>query len=216
MLSLARDMPGLVHDQDSRRWSKDQSGNARGTSTQLLGKTIVILGVGQIGGHLARTCKIGFGMKVLGMSRTSRDCEYVDEYFDRSNLHQALGQADVVALCVALTPATEMIIGKAEFEAMKPTAFLINGGRGGLIDENALFDPMTANMIAGAGLDAVTVEPLPETSPLWGLPNTIITPHSGAHTDDVGVEMVNFFTENIRRFSESEPLLGMVDRREGY
>ena len=215
MLSLARHMPALVHDQDARRWSKDEPGNAR-TSTQMLGKTIAILGVGQIGGHLARICKIGFGMKVLGMSRTSRDCEYVDEYFDRSNLHKALGEADVVALCTALTPATEKIIGKAEFEAMKPTAFLINGGRGGLIDEDALIDAMNANMIGGAGLDTVTVEPLPETSPLWDLPKTIITPHAGAYTDNLGVDMVNFFTENIRRFAEGEPILGMVHRHEGY
>ncbi len=91
-----------------------------------------------------------------------------------------------------------------------------SGPEGGLIDENALIDAMNKNIIGGAGLDAVTVEPLPETSPLWGLPNTIITPHSGAYTDDLGVEMVNFFTENIRRFAEGEPLLGMVHRHEGY
>lgn len=214
MLSLARHMPAVVHDQDTRRWPV--LGSVRPTSTQMLGKTIAILGVGQIGRHMARICGIGFGMKVLGMSRTSRDCEYVDEYFDRSNLHKALAEADVVVLCIALTPATEKIIGKAELEAMKPTAFLINGGRGGLIDEDALIDAMNKNIIGGAGLDTVTVEPLPETSPLWGLPNTIITPHSGPNTDSIGVEMVNFFTENIRRFAEGEPLLGMVHRDEGY
>ena len=216
MLSLARHMPALVHAQDACRWGRDEQDNVAQTSTQLLGKTIAILGVGQIGRHLARICKIGFGMKALGMSRTSRDCEFVDEYFDRSNLHEALGEADVVALCVALTPATENIIGKAEFEAMKSTAFIINAGRGGLIDENALIDAMNANIIGGAGLDTVTVEPLPETSPLWGLPNTIITPHSGPFTDNLGGEVVNFFIENIRRFAEDEPLLGIVHRDEGY
>ena len=99
---------------------------------------------------------------------------------------------------------------------MKSTAFIINAGRGGLIDENALIDAMNANIIGGAGLDTVTVEPLPETSPLWGLPNTIITPHSGPFTDNLGGEVVNFFTENIRRFAEDEPLMGIVHRDEGY
>lgn len=131
-------------------------------------------------------------------------------------MHKALGEADVVALCIALTPATQKIIDKAEFEAMKTTAFLVNGGRGGLIDEDALIDAMNANIIGGAGLDTVTVEPLPESSPLWDLPNTIITPHSGACTDNLGAGMVKFFTENIRRFAEGEPLLGMVHRHEGY
>ena len=216
MLSLARHMPALVRDQDAHIWSRDQQGNVPRTSTQLLGKTVAVLGVGQIGQGVARICKVGFGMKVLGMSRTSRDCEYVDEYFDRLELHTALSEADVVVLCVALTPATANIIGKAESEAMKSTAFLINGGRGGLIDENALIVAMNTNMIGGAGLDTVAVEPLPENSPLWDLPNTIITPHSGAMTDNIGTEIVKFLTENIRRFAEGEPLLGMVHRHEGY
>ncbi len=99
---------------------------------------------------------------------------------------------------------------------MKTTAFLINGGRGGLIDEDALIDAMSTNMIGGAGLDTVTVEPLPESSLLWDLPNTIITPHSGAYTDGIGGEVVKFLTENIRRFAEDEPLLGTVHREEGY
>lgn len=216
MLSLARHMPDLVHDQDAHNWSVDAQRNVSRISTQMLGKTVAVLGVGQIGRCIARTCKVGFGMKVLGMSRTTRDCEYVDEYFDRSDLHRALGEADVVVLSLALTPATEKIIGKAEFEAMKPTAFLINGGRGGLIDEIALIDAMNTNMIGGAGLDTVTVEPLPENSPLWDLPNTIITPHNGAFTDNLGGEVVKFLTENIRRFADGEPLLGTVHRREGY
>ena len=216
MLSLARRMPALVHDQDIHKWSLDEQGNTSRVSIQMLGKTVAVLGVGQIGQCIARTCKVGFGMKVLGMSRTTSDCEYVDEYFDRSDLNRALSEADVVVLSLALTPATEKIIGKAQFEAMKPTAFLINGGRGGLIDENALIDAMNTNMIAGAGLDTVTVEPLPESSPLWDLPNTIITPHSGAYTDGIGGEVVKFFTENIRRFAEDEPLLGTVHRQEGY
>ncbi|MBQ12416.1 MAG: hypothetical protein CMJ45_12820 [Planctomyces sp.] len=216
MLSLARQMPGRIKDQENHRWGKDTQGNVRHASTQMLGNTIAILGVGQIGENLARICKVGFGMKVLGMSRTSRGCEHVDRYFDRSDLHEALGEADVVGLCLALTPSTKGIIGKAEFEAMKPTGLLINAARGGVINEDALVDAMNAGTIGGAGLDTVGEEPLSEDSPLWDLPNTIITPHAAALTGGVGAEVGNFMIENIRRFADGQPLLGAVHRHEGY
>ena len=138
MLSLARHMPALIKVQEEHRWEQFTGG----VGTQMLGKTIAILGVGQIGEHLARICKVGSGMKVLGMSRTTRDSKHVDRYFDRAELHDALGEADVVGLCLALTPSTENILGKAEFEAMKANTLLVNGARGGLIDEDALVDAM--------------------------------------------------------------------------
>ena len=143
----------------------------------MLGKSIAMLGVGQIGENLARMCKVGFGMKVLGMSRTSRGSKHVDQYSDRSDMHEALGEADVVGLCLALTPSTGRIIGKAEFEAMKPTSLLVNGARGALIEEAALVEAMNAGTIGGAGLDSVGSEPLAEGSPLLNLPNSIITAH---------------------------------------
>ena len=216
MLSLARHMPALIKDQTEHNWIRDEKGNVPRISTQMLDKTIAILGVGQIGQSLARMCKVGFGMRVLGLSRTSRDSQHVDRYFDRTELLDALGEADVVALCLALTPATQNIIGKAELEAMKPTAFLVNGARGGLIDEAALIEAMNAGVISGAGLDTVALEPLPADSPLWDLPNTIITSHVAAFTDGIGKEMADFWIENMRRFAENEPLLGTVHRHEGY
>lgn len=122
----------------------------------------------------------------------------------------------MVALCLALTPSTERIIGEAEFEAMKSTAFLINAARGGLIDEDALIDAMNTGKIGGAGLDTVDSEPLPEDSPLWDLPNTIITSHVAGFTDGVANEISDLLIENIRRFADNEPLLGRVHRHEGY
>ena len=216
MLSLARDMPALSKQQDEHRWAKDERGNVPRVSIQMLGKTIAILGVGQIGENLARTCRVGFGMNLLGMSRTSRGSKHVDRYFDRSDLHEALGEADVVGVCLALTPSTEGIIGKAEFEAMKSTSLLVNGARGGLIEEDALVEAMNAGTIGGAGLDSVGSEPLPERRPLWDLPNTIITPHAAGFTDGGGKEIGNFMIENIRRFADGQPLLGIVHRHEGY
>ena len=119
------------------------------------------------------------------MPRTTRDFEYID----RDDLHRILRESDAVVLTLALTRSTENIFGKAEPEAMKPIAFLINGGRGGLIDEGALIDAMNTKIIGGAGLDTVNTEPLPQDSPLWDLPNTIIAPHSGALTDNIGGEI---------------------------
>ncbi len=156
-------------------------------------------------------------MRVLGLSRTRQDNPYVDRYVDRADLHAALGEADVVALCLALTPSTERMIDAAALAAMKPTGLLINVARGGLIDEPALVDALQAQRIGGAGLDATTIEPLPADSPLWTMPRVIITPHVAPSRDPrTMVQLVNFWCDNIRRFAQGEPLRGIVNRREGY
>jgi D-2-hydroxyacid dehydrogenase (NADP+) len=159
---------------------------------QLFGKTIAILGVGAVGGNLARICKVGFGMRVLGMTRTCRDHPHVDRSFDYPTLHAALGEADMVVLCLARTPATEQIIDRAALAAMKPTAYLVNIARGGLVDEEALIEALRTRRIAGAGLDAAAVEPLPAESPLWTLPNVIITPHVAPARDRLNEHCVDF------------------------
>ena len=189
ILSLARHMPALINDQADHNWARDEKGGVSRVSTQMLGKTVAVLGVGQIGGHLARMCKAGFGMTVLGMSRTSRDSLHVDRYFDRFELLQALGEADVVALCLALTPSTQTIIGKAEFEMMKPTSFIINCARGPLIDEAALVEALKEGQIGGAGLDVlVDAHPSPD-NPLLHLDNAIITPHVAFFSQEAVLEL---------------------------
>jgi phosphoglycerate dehydrogenase-like enzyme len=213
MLALARDLPGFLQDQTERRWRflHDERPMA-----QLFGKTILILGVGAVGGCLARLCQVGFGMRVLGLSRTRFDHPHVDRYVERADLHAALAEADVVAVCLALTPTTERIIDAAALAAMKPTATLINVTRGGLVDEPALIAALRDGRIAGAGLDVAAVEPLPPDSPLWSLPNVIITPHVSAARDRIGEHIVDFWCDNIRRFAEGAPLRGIVDRQAGY
>lgn len=183
---------------------------------QLFGKTILILGVGEVGGCLARTCQVGFGMRVLGLSRTRRDQTHVDRYIAPDELPAALGEADVVALCLALTPSTERIIGAASLAPMKPGGLLINVARGGPVDEDALIDALRAGRLGGAGLDATTIEPLPAESPLWTIPRVIITPHVSPARDRVNAHLADFWCENICRFSEDEPLLGVGHRHEGY
>ena len=213
MLALARDLPGFLRDQAGRRWrflSEERP------MLDLWGRTVAILGVGSVGGSLARICKLGFGMRVLGMSRTRRDDPHVDRYFERAELPAALAEADFVALTLALTPETRRIIDADALAAMKPGAFLINVTRGDLVDEDALVAALREGRIAGAGLDSVVEEPLPPESPLWSAPNVIITPHVSPGRDRFGAEVVDFWCENIRRFAEGEPLLGIVDRVAGY
>jgi D-2-hydroxyacid dehydrogenase (NADP+) len=213
MLALARNLPGFLQDQGERRWRTfvDERPMA-----QWYQKTIAILGVGAVGGNLARICKVGFGMRVLGMTRTRRDNLHVDRYVERSALHDALGEADVLALCLPITPATERIIDRAALAAIKPTAYLINVARGGLVDEQALIEALRAGRLAGAGLDTTAVEPLPGDSPLWAMPNVLITPHVAPARDRVNEYMADFWCENIRRFAEQQPLQGLVDRYAGY
>ncbi len=214
MLALARNLPGYLHSQAHHVWSRQDY--VIPFMMQLFRKTIAILGVGGVGGHLAQICKSGFGMQVLGMARTSRGHPHIDRYFQRSELPTALAEADVVALCLPLTPETVHIIDADTLASMKPTAYLINVARGELVDEEALIHALQRGRIAGAGLDTTTVEPLPEESPLWTLPQVIITPHVAPGTDGMGKDVVDFWCENIRRFAEHEPLLGVVDRHTGY
>jgi phosphoglycerate dehydrogenase-like enzyme len=213
MLALARDLPGFLQDRAERRW---RFGRDERPMAQLFGKTILILGVGEVGGRLARICQVGFGMRVLGLSRTRRDNPHVDRYIERTELHTALGEADVVALCLALTPSTERIIDADALAAMKPTALLINVARGKLVDEAALIAALQAGRLGGAGLDATAVEPPPPESPLWTLPQVILTPHVSPARDRWRGQIADFWCENIRRFAEGEPLLGVVDRHAGY
>ena len=213
MLALARDLPGYAHNQAARHW-RIPAGER--PMRDLFGKTVLILGVGGIGGHLARSCRVGLQMRVLGTARTRRDDPHVERYVAPTELHAALGEADFVVLCLALTAETEGIIDAAALAAMKPTAYLINVARGGLVDEDALIAALQTGQIAGAGLDSMAVEPLPEESPLWTMPNVLITPHVGNGRDSSGDQVIAFMCENIRRFAEGEPLLGKVDRHARY
>lgn len=214
MLALARDLPRFFDDQRERRWRRYPG--ERGPLTELCDKTILILGIGTVGGELARICKLGFQMRVLGMSRTARPHPHVDRGVDRADLPSALAEADIVSLSLPVTPSTKHIIDAAALAAMKQTALLINVARGQLIDELALIAALQRGRLGGVGLDAFAGEPLAPDSPLWSLPGVIVTPHTSAITDHLGDRFVAFWSENIRRFAEGKPLLGLVDQEAGY
>jgi len=182
----------------------------------LKGKTLGIVGLGGIGSAVARRAK-AFDMRVIATRRRpERPSEDVDEVREAEALPWLLGESDYVALCTALTSETRHLIGAEQLRLMKPTAYLMNVGRGGLIDEGALVEALNGGEIAGAGLDVFEEEPLPPDSPLWDMPNVMITPHRAGDSRRSHERFMDLFCENLRRYVAGEALLNVVDKEAGY
>ncbi len=183
---------------------------------ELVGKTLGIVGLGAIGSEAAKRAK-AFGMRVIATRRRLElPCEFVDEVRRAEELPWLLEESDYVALCAALTPGTRHLIGEDELRLMKRTAYIVNIARGGLIDEQALIAALREERIAGAGLDVFEKEPLPADSPLWDMANVLITPHNAGGSPRSHARLMDLFRENLRRYTAGEPLLNVVDKREGY
>lgn len=212
LLSFARSFPRAMRDQLSASWSQREQQPA----FELADKTILLLGTGAIG---ARTAKLAqaFDMRVVGVRRNpDKKVAHIDEMVALSELPRALPDADFVVLTLPLTRDTRHLIGETELRAMKRSAVLVNIGRGGLIDEGALVRALQEGRIAGAGLDVFETEPLPAESPLWGLENVIITPHTSGDTPHYDKRALTIFLENLRRYRAGEPLTHVVDKALGY
>lgn len=187
-------------------------------STMLHGRTVGIVGLGNIGREIARLSK-AFNMRVIATRRSARKtgkARNVDILLPQKELKQLLAESDYVALAVPLTPDTQNLIGEAELKAMKPTACLINIARGGVIDEDALITALKNGQIAGAGLDVTAREPLPADSPLWEMDNVILSPHVSGGMEDYMLRATELFCENLKRRREGRKLLNVVKRKRGY
>jgi phosphoglycerate dehydrogenase-like enzyme len=181
----------------------------------LEGKTIAIIGLGSIGRRIAGLAK-AFGMRVIGTVSKPRKIRYVDRVFGPSHLNDCIGQADFVVLSVPLTERTHHIIDKERLGIMKEGAFLVNIGRGKLVDETALIEALRSNSIAGAALDVFEVEPLPSESPLWEMDNVSVTPHYSGMAENLWQRVGRLFCENSTRFKNGRKMLGIVNLDEGY
>jgi D-2-hydroxyacid dehydrogenase (NADP+) len=171
---------------------------------ELGGKTLLIVGLGRIGSHLAGLGK-AFGMRVIGTKRDpGAGGENADDVFSNGRLYEVLPLADFVVLTCPLTPQTENLINAAAFAAMKPSAYLINVARGKVVDEPALLEALKTGRIAGAGLDCTVEEPLPATSPLWDIPNALITPHTAGETRRYEDNVIDLLLENLDRLWRGE------------
>lgn len=212
MLALTYDLPMLLRAQNERKWAVSREYFMK---TGLYGKTVGILGLGKTGVEVARLCK-GFDMRVLGWRRSTEKPENTDQVYSAErgdNLIDLLSQCDYLVLCVELNDETWQMLGEKELAALKPTAHLINMGRGGLIDEPALIRALQNRTIAGAGLDTFETEPLPYENPLWSLPNVIITPHITPQLPDREERMLSYVYENIRAYREGGTFVNRVTRR---
>ncbi|MGH7353515.1 MAG: D-2-hydroxyacid dehydrogenase [Candidatus Rokuibacteriota bacterium] len=179
----------------------------------LRGKTLAVVGLGDIGRAIARAAR-AFDMRVLGVSRSGRAAREAHRVYALGALRTAVAAADFVVVVLPLTGATRGLIGPREIAAMKPTAWLLNIGRGAVVDETALVAALEARRIGGAILDVFPTEPLPPDHPLWRLDNAVITPHiSGPSTPE---EIAPVFDDNLKRWLAGRPLRHVVDRRRGY
>jgi D-2-hydroxyacid dehydrogenase (NADP+) len=171
---------------------------------ELGGKTLLIVGLGRIGSHLAGLGK-AFGMRVIGTKRDpGTGGENADDVFSNGRLGEVLPLADFVVLTCPLTPQTEGLINAQALAAMKPSAYLINVARGKIVDEPALLDALKTGRIAGAGLDCTVEEPLPAASPLWDIPNALITPHTAGETRLYEDNVIDLLLENLDRLWRGE------------
>lgn len=189
-----------------------------GQVRSIAGSTVLVIGMGDIGGQFAQKAK-ALGCRVIGVRRTpSEKPPFVDEIYTADAIDSLLSQADVVALSLPNTPATNGLFHEKRLALLKPGAILINVGRGNAIDTNALYAALKEGKIGGAALDVTDPEPLPADHPLWRQPNVLITPHiSGAfHLEQTRENMLFICCENIRRYRAGEPLLNQIDFATGY
>ncbi len=212
-LALARRLPQAMRAQAQGRWERPA---ATAEIAELADRTMLIVGVGAIGARTAHFAA-ALGMRVIGVRRDSaRPVDDVAEMHGPQDLDALLPLADVVVLTIPLTRETRHLIGETQLRAMKPSAYLINIGRGPTVDEAALARALREGWIAGAGLDVFEKEPLPESSPLWTLENVIITAHYSGRTPRYDERATEIFIDNLERYLAGRPLRNVVDKVRGY
>ena len=205
ILALTRQIH-VARDNQAKPYWRPMIGDRARREDELGGKTLVVVGLGRIGLRLAKLAS-AFDMRVVGVRRSPEAQPHVAAMVHPDKLAEAVAEADFVALTCPLTPETEGLIDARILAAMKPSAFLINVARGRVVDEAALIGALEANRIAGAGLDCVHEEPLPAASPLWRLPQVIVTPHSAGETRAYEGNVVDILLENLDRLGRGETSL---------
>ncbi len=204
LLAFAKGLPRLLADQRARRWGHYPVG-------ELSGRTLLIIGLGQIGEEVARLAA-AFGMRVIGINRSgTSDSPHVEEVARTSELREYLGEADAIVITAPLTEETRGLIDAPAIAQMKPGAIFVNVGRGGVVDEPALIEALRAGRLAGAALDVFTSEPLPAESPLWELPNVLLAPHTAGLSVRENERIAALFVENLGRYLRGAPLRNRVD-----
>ena len=208
MLAFTRGLDVFIRQQAKHQWK-------RTTVDEIHGKTIGIVGLGSIGREIAKKAK-GMGMQVVASKQTMTTELFVDELYPPENLHELLSLSDFVVTALPLLEETKHLFTIKEFAAMKPSAYLINIARGGIIKQDDLVAALEQKLIKGACLDVFDEEPLPESSPLWDMQNVIITPHVAALSPSYLDRAIKLFADNLSRFQQNKEMLNIIDKAKGY
>lgn len=222
-LAIAEHMLGMLLElfkklELYRDAQKSGAWQSQGAVKAVYGSTVLVLGMGDIGGEFAARCK-ALGAKVIGVRRSPRPCpEYADEVHLLEDLDSLLPHADVVAITLPGTDATRDLMSRERLAKMKEGAVLLNVGRGFIVDTEALCDALERGHLSGAGVDVTDPEPLPPTHRLWNIPTAVVTPHISGfyHLRETHERIVGIFLENLRHFQAGEPLRNLVDFATGY
>ncbi len=210
MLAFNRNLHQAIRNQSQARW--DESGRF----SELHGKTIAIVGAGNIGIGTARLAR-AFGMKTVGVRRSGQPLDEFDTMYSMEQLDEALGVADVVVNILPLTEQTRGLFDQGRFAAMKPEALFINVGRGTTVRTDDLVAALQNGTIAGAGLDVFDPEPLPEDHPLWSMEQVMITPHIAGSNEHYTDRVLDIFLTNLKAYQQGEKLpVNLVDYSSGY
>lgn len=216
MLAIARGLPGAVRAQAQRVWAQQAIWDGPLQPTELRGATAVLVGLGAIGGELARLLK-ALGMKVLAVrARPQLGGGAADEVHGPADLEALLPRADYAILALPVTPDSRALLDARRLALLPRRACVVNVGRGALLDEAALVAALAAGRLRAAALDVFAHEPLAAESPLWAMPQVLIVPHLGSATARMWDRQVELIAANLRRLAAGQPLLATVDKARGY
>ena len=208
MLALAKRVPRALEQRRARLWKPYQVDT-------IAGRTLGILGIGAIGAAVAEKAS-ALGMRVIGTQREPKPTPHVAEVVGSDQTERVLRESDFVVVLLPLTPETRGSLGARELGFLKPTGYLVNLARGGIVDEDALAAALRSGKLAGAAIDVFAEEPLGISSPLWDAPNAILTPHVSGLGPGYMDRLSEIFAENLERIETDRPLRNEVDRARGY
>ncbi|WP_419904451.1 D-2-hydroxyacid dehydrogenase [Kiloniella sp.] len=208
MFHFSLGFPEFLAAQKRRNWIS-------GEVESIEGKTVLIIGLGKTGEAVALRSK-AMGLATIGVRAQPRETLNVDEVYGVGDLTELWSRADFIVVCVPLLDTTRGLVGVNAFEKVKPEAVIIDVSRGGVIDEASLLQALEAKSIRGAALDVFATEPLPKEHPLWGYENVIITPHCSSVYKNWDLKSVSLFSQNLKRYRSSEPLINIVNPERGY
>ena len=216
ILSMTRGIAEAVRAQGESRWAQQDLFGRKPPLLEVRGKVLGILGLGDIGRELAARAR-ALGMVVWGLARTPRPKpDDVDRLLPAGKEDALIRESDVLVLAVPLTRLTQGMIGERQLKRMKHTAYLVNIGRGELVQESALVRALREGWIAGAGLDVYATEPLPPGSPLWRIPQIVLTPHIAGTHPQYMERSAEIFMKNLKLYLAGKPLINEVDKQAGY